>query len=175
MLRAGLAVVAASVLLAYPLGCGKSVDNAVGPAGASAHAEGPGIISIRERTGEGAWRPSLSLRLVKTKLITFSVCALWNESAAADWGTSCASADGAQLPTGTVLRLEQSPVGKAVKRADSPGWGMVAVSDSAALEAVLSNTLNGNKYGTLRYRATLRDTEGKILAASRAMKLVWHR
>ncbi len=40
---------------------------------------------------------------------------------------------------------------------------------------MLSNTLNGNKYGTLHYRVTLRDASGKILATSKSMKLVWHR
>ncbi len=175
MLRAGLALVVASVALALPLASGASVDRAGGPVGGSARADDPGTISIRARTGEGAWRPSLSLKLNKTKLITFAVCALWDQSASAVWNRNCTAADGVKLPDRTVLRLEQSPIGRALKRADSPGWGMVAVSDQAALEAVLSNTLNGNKYGTLHYRVTLRDTAGQILATSRAIKLVWHR
>jgi predicted butyrate kinase (DUF1464 family) len=49
------------------------------------------------------------------------------------------------------------------------------VKDNAALEAVLSNTVSGNKYGTLHYRVTLRDSSGHVLATSNAIKLVWHR
>lgn len=174
MLRAGLALVVASVALAAPLGSGASVDRAGGPGGLRAGVETAGTITIRARTGDGAWRSSLSLKLVKLKLTPFSVCALYNQPANTAWST-CDAPAGAELPAGTVMRLEQSPVARALKRADSPGWGMVAVSDHAELEAVLSNTLNGNKYGTLHYRVTLRDASGKILATSKSMKLVWHR
>jgi hypothetical protein len=73
------------------------------------------------------------------------------------------------------MRLEQSPIRQALKRPDSPGWGMLAVSDQAELEAVLSNTVTGNRYGTMHYRVTLRDASGKVLATSNAIKLVWHR
>ena len=40
---------------------------------------------------------------------------------------------------------------------------------------MLSNTITGNAYGTLRYRVTLRDASGHVLATSNAIKLVWHR
>lgn len=173
MVRAGFALFVAAVALAIPLGSGAAADRAGAPSAGSADA--PGTITIRARTGEGAWRPGLSLQLHKLKLTPFSVCALWNKPAGAPWSVVCHADAAAHLPAGTVMRLEQNPIRLALKRDDSPGWGMLAVSDQAELEAVLSNTITGNTYGTLHYRVTLRDSAGKVLATSNTIKLVWHR
>jgi hypothetical protein len=60
-------------------------------------------------------------------------------------------------------------------RPDSPGWGLLGLSEHPAAEAVLSNTVAGNRLGALRYRATLRNRAGEILATSNTLELVWHR
>lgn len=73
------------------------------------------------------------------------------------------------------MRLEQHPVGRALKRADSPGWGMLAASSTASLGAVLSNTVTGDVLGRFRYRVTLRDTAGKVLVRSNVLPVDWHR
>jgi len=173
VLRAGLALLVAAVALAIPLGSGASVDRTGAPN--ALRDDTPGTITVRARTGEGAWRPSLSLKLQKLKLTPFSVCALWNKPAGTPWSIVCHDDAAGQLPPGTVMRLEQNPIRQALRRDDSPGWGMLAVSSDAELEAVLSNTITGNKYGTLHYRVTLRDSAGKVLATSNTMNLVWHR
>jgi hypothetical protein len=73
------------------------------------------------------------------------------------------------------LRLEQNPVGKALTRDDSPCRGMVGISSTARLGAVLSNTVTGDKFGIFRYRVTLRDDSGKVLATSNRISVRWHR
>jgi hypothetical protein len=77
------------------------------------------------------------------------------------------------LPAGTVLRLEQSPVARALKRADSPGWGMLGSSPDGGLGAVLSNLVTDNRRGTFHYRVTLRDRSNNILVASNTLTVVW--
>jgi hypothetical protein len=130
----------------------------------------------RERTlsiDHGAWQHRLSLKLVKTRLITFSLCAVWDLPAATDF--TCAASRGARLPAGTTMRLEQHPVGRALKRADSPGWGMLATSSTPSVGAVLSNTVTGDVLGRFRYRVTLRDSAGKVLLGSNVFPIDWHR
>lgn len=100
------------------------------------------------------------------------MCAFWNQGPPK---AACRVAPGNRLPPGTVLRLEQRPIGGAIKRADSPGWGMVALSPDAVLEAVLSNAVSGNKLGTFSYRVTLRNRAGRVLGASNTFKAFWHR
>jgi hypothetical protein len=75
----------------------------------------------------------------------------------------------------TTLRLEQDPAGRGIKRADSPGWGMLAASSTASLGAVLSNTVTGDVTGRFRYRVTLRDKAGKVLVRSNVLPIDWHR
>ena len=45
------------------------------------------------------------------------------------------------------MRLEQKPVAKALRRADSPGWGMVGTSSDAGLGAVLSQLVSWQPAG----------------------------
>jgi len=169
--RFALALFAALIALASPL-AGAAVDfPGVGLPGAGS----PGTIGLRARQGQAFWKTSLSLRLVKTRLIAFELCAIWNRPPTSKWGRGCNAAPSNKLPEGTALRLEQSPVRRAIARADSPGWGLLGMSEHAAAEAVLSNPVGGNRLGRLRYRATLRNRAGEILATSNTVELVWHR
>jgi hypothetical protein len=52
---------------------------------------------------------------------------------------------------------------------------MLASSEEPVLEAVLSNTVSGDRPGTVHYRVTLRDPSGKILARSNRFTVTWHR
>jgi hypothetical protein len=130
-------------------------------------------IKLRARTRVGAWRTEMSLRLVKTNLISFSVCAVWDASATRRF--ICAVPNGVRLPDGTVMRLEQHPVKRALKRADSPGWGLLATSTDPSLRAILSNTVTGDRTGRFHYRVTLRDSTGRVLRRSNILTVVWHR
>ena len=78
------------------------------------------------------------------------------------------------MPTGTRLRLEQRPPGPAVQNPDSPGWGRVGSSDSAAFLVPRSDGVAGNKLRHGDYRATLRESGGTILATSNVFTLTWH-
>lgn len=152
------------VLLAFAL-------VAAGGAAAGPAADTPGSILLRARIHQGPWKKSLSIRLVKLRLTEFTVCAIWNHEA----GTAfdCDAASKRRLPAGTILRLEQSPVAKALKKADSPGWGMLGASPDGALGAALSNLVTGNKRGTFHYRVTLRDRAGEVLVTSNRFTVVW--
>jgi hypothetical protein len=130
-------------------------------------------IALRARIDHGAWQRRLSLKLDKTKLISFTLCAVWDAPVTQRF--RCAAPDGTRLPAGATMRLEQSPIGKALTRPDSPGWGMLATSSTASLGAVLSNTVTGDVLGTFRYRVTLRDTAGKVLLSSNLFPIDWHR
>lgn len=165
---AGVAAAALALpcLLPGTVGAGEASHTGVSTT-AAAHA-----ITLRARVRRGPWRRALSIRLVRTSLIEFSVCALWDKPAAASF--NCTSARGTRLPAGTSLRLEQHPVARALRRADSPGWGMLATSEEAALGAALSNTVSGDRFGTVRYRVTLRNAAGKILVRSNVLIVRWH-
>lgn len=167
MRRAVLLLVVAFVVLTSTLASGA----AAGRSGGTRTAEVTGTITLRARLHQGAWRRSLSLRLVKLRLTSFALCAIWNHPAGAAF--DCEAASHTKLPEGTTMRLEQSPVAKALKRADSPGWGMLGASPDGALGAVLSNLVTGNHRGTFHYRVTLRDRAGKILVTSNAFTVVW--
>jgi invasion protein IalB len=164
--RLGLATLAAAL-----------VSTGVVSACASAEAEratpAADSIALRVRIDHGAWQRGVSLQLVKTKLITFSLCAVWD--APSGHVFKCAVPHGVRLPAGTTMRLEQHPVGRSLKRADSPGWGMLAASSTPEVGAVLSNTLTGDVTGTFRYRVTLRDPAGKVLLSSNVLPIHWHR
>ena len=130
--RAALAVLAAALALAIPIAAGAST------AGASANdtATVSGAITLRAKFHQGAWKTSLYLKLVKLRLDSFSLCAIWDHKAGDPFDCDAAAANA--LPEGTILRLEQNPIAKALKRADSPGWGMLGASQDGALGAVLS-------------------------------------
>jgi hypothetical protein len=166
--RAALAVLAAALALAIPIAAGAST------AGASANdtATVSGAITLRAKFHQGAWKTSLYLKLVKLRLDSFSLCAIWDHKPGDPFDCDAAAAN--SQPEGTILRLEQNPIAKALKRADSPGWGMLGASQDGALGAVLSNLLTGNKRGTFHYRVTLRDRTGHVLVTSNPFTLIWH-
>ncbi len=164
MPRVALALVCASVVLASALA---SDAQASGTSKAAT-----GTITLRARYHGGLWQKSLYLKLVKLRLTDFSLCAIWNRPAGETF--DCGPASKRQLPDGTSLRLEQSPIARAIHRADSPGWGMLGSSPDAALGAVLSNLVSGNREGTFRYRVTLRDSTNQLLVASNTLTVVWH-
>jgi hypothetical protein len=163
--RLGLAALAAALVSTGAVSACASAD--------ADRASAVDSIALRARVDHGAWQHRLSLKLVKTKLITFSLCAVWDAPSGSAF--ECAAAHGAPLPAGTTMRLEQHPVGRALKRADSPGWGMLAASSTATVGAALSNTVTGDVTGTFRYRVTLRDRAGKVLLRSNVFPIEWHR
>ena len=163
MPRTAVALLIATVALAAPLA---STARGVGSSRAAA-----GAITLRAQFHQGPWKRSLSLKLVKLKLTDFTLCAIWNWSSSDKF--DCDAAAKQKLPEGTSLRLEQSPIAKAIRSADSPGWGMLGASPNAGLGAVLSNLVTGNRRGTFRYRVTLRDKANKILVTSNTFTAVW--
>src|SRR3989442_9695236 len=178
MPRAILVLVIASIAFACALTFGASIGRTGASAtrvlsGTRTAAADPGIITLRLRYRRGLWKTSLSLKLVKTRLISFSICAIRNYQAGQKY--DCDLDRGAGLSGGMTMRLEQNPVAKALSRADSPGWGMLGVSITGRLGAVLSNTVTGDKFGTFRYRVTLRDSSGKVLATSNPASGPWVR
>jgi hypothetical protein len=162
--RLGLAAVATALVTT-------GLVSACASAGAERTAAADSIV-LRARIDHRPWQHQLSLELVKTKLITFSLCAV--RGAPSNSTFECA-AHGARLPAGTTLRLEQHPVGRALERADSVGWGMLAASSTATVGAALSNTVTGDVIGTFRYRVTLRDSAGRVLRSSNVLPIDWHR
>ena len=118
------------------------------------------------------WKTALYLKLVKTKLTTFTACGIRNYHAGDKFDCEASTA---RLPEGAIMRLEQSPIGKALRRDDSPGWGMLGSSITQKIGTALSNVLTGDKIGTYRYRVTMRDPSGTVLATSNIVKVTWHR
>ena len=165
MLRSAVVLLVASVALTTSLSAGASPRTRHGP---TAEAD---QVTLRAKFHQGPWKKSLSLRLVKLRLISFQLCAIWNYQAGAAF--DCDAAARNKLPAGTTMRLEQNPVAKAVRRADSPGWGMLGTSSDGGLGAVLSQLVSGNRRGTFHYRVTLRDRSSHILATSNTFTLVW--
>jgi len=169
--RATIIVTAVSLALFWPL-----VSGASRPATTSKpvarHAAAADHITTRLRYKNGPWVTKLSLKLNKYKLNPFRVCGVFNWPAARRF--TCLGA-GSPLPRGTSVRIEQTPIEEAMKRPDSPGWGMVGLATTPLVKVVLSNTETGNHTGTFYYRVTLRDVAGKILLTSNKVKLVWHK
>jgi hypothetical protein len=130
------------------------------------------ISLLAGRTNTGPWVRSLSLEHGPDGQPTgFFVCAAWDEARVRD---GCDAAPGAELPTGTVLRLEQRPVGSAVASADSPGWATVGTSEVAELRVPLSDFVSGLDVDTATYRVTLRPRGGgQALATSNPITVVW--
>jgi hypothetical protein len=130
-------------------------------------------LTLRGRSPGWGWTTSMSRRLVRTRIIPFTVCAVWDQPASRPFDCTAAVA---RLPRGTELRLEQKPAGQGIKRRDSPGWGMVGLSHTAILRVPLSNAVTGNRYGTVRFRVTLRRRDsGAIVYRSNPLVLRWRR
>ena len=166
-----LALLIVSLTLAAAVAAGASGGNAA--RGARVETTAATQITLRgRRPARGPWRSYLWLKLVRSEVINFTVCAVWKQPPPHQ---ACRAARGNQLPRGTTMRLEQRPIASALRRADSPGWGMVGASPEAALEAVLSNTVSGNRVGTFSYRVTLRNASGRVLATSNTFRAFWHR
>jgi hypothetical protein len=176
--RAVLTVVVAGAALVWPL----AIDASADPVGARTAVAGPSSeriarqddskLTLRLRTRLGPWKKSLYLKLNKQRLSSFSACGIrnWDGTEMFD----CEVAAG-RLPGGNFLRLEQSPRAKALARADSPGWGMLGLTSSTRVGVVVSNVVTGNRYGTYRYRVTLRNASGQVLATSNIVSVTWHR
>lgn len=102
---------------------------------------------------------------------SFYVCAAWDEARLPE---GCEAAPGAKLPEGTVLRLEQRPMGSALAIPGSPGWGTVGTSEVAELEIPLSDFVAGLDVKTVSYRVTLRHVDGgPALAISNPFTVRW--
>ena len=124
------------------------------------------------RTNTGSWVESLSLEHGPDGVPTnFFVCAAWDEARSPD---GCDAAPGAKLPRGTVLRLEQRPIGATVASPDSPGWATVGTSDAAELQVPLSDFVSGLDVDKATYRVTLRPRAGgDALATSNPITVTW--
>jgi hypothetical protein len=131
-----------------------------------------GHITVRVRYKNGPWSTRLSVKLHRYLLNEFRVCGVWNWPATRRF--TCLGA-GEKLPSRTLLRMEQNPIGKAMRRADSPGWGLLGISSDPVIKTPLSNAVTNNVLGTFYYRATLRDFQGHVLLTSNKVSFTWHR
>jgi hypothetical protein len=122
----------------------------------------------------GPWVRSLSLEHGEDGVpVGFYVCAAWDAARAPE---ACDAAPGAKLPPETILRLEQRPVGSALTKPDSPGWGVVGTSENAELHVPLSDFVSGVDVGKATYRVTLRSIDGgPALATSDVFTVTWAR
>jgi hypothetical protein len=172
--RAVLTVFIAGVALVGPFAVGASAERSAlaAPSCARTAQQDDSKLTLRLRTRLGPWKTSLYLKLNKNKLSTFSACGIRNWDGAERF--DCEATAG-RLPGGNFLRLEQSPRAKALQRSDSPGWGMLGLTSNTRVGVVVSNVLTGNKYGTYRYRVTLRNGSGQVLATSNIVKVTWHK
>jgi hypothetical protein len=163
MPRALFALLVASLALSSPLACDASGGKEATVAGVTTGA-GAKIVLRGRQGSQGPWRHYLWLKLVKVEVISFSVCAIWNRASSPP--PSCRAPRGTRLPRGTIMRLEQRRAG--------PGWRVVGISRDAALEAVLSNAVSGNRPGAVSYRVTLRSAVGRVLGTSNTFKVFWN-
>jgi hypothetical protein len=176
--RALLTVGVAGAALVWPFADGASANRNAGrtalaaPSGERASRQDDSKLTLRLRTRLGPWKKSLYLRLNKNKLSTFSACGIRNWDGTEKFDCEVASG---RLPGGNFLRLEQSPRAKALARPDSPGWGMLGLTSSTRVGVVVSNVVTGNRYGTYRYRVTLRNASGLVLATSNIVTVTWHK
>ena len=142
--------------------------------GRPAEAAAAHTITLRGKFAGSGWVRTLSRKLNKNRLIPFTLCAVWDHPSGKQF--DCLPVPGSSLPPGTDLRLEQKPAGHGLRRADSPGWGMLAMSPTAVLKAPLSNDVTGNTFGTVRFRVTLRErATGRIVYRSNPFLLRWTR
>jgi hypothetical protein len=168
--RAILLTALVSIALASPLVSGASPTAVHGKP--TARQAVSGHFTMRVRYKNGPWVTRLALKLKRYQLMEFKLCGVWDWPAARRF--TCLGA-GTPLPARTTARMEQSPIGAALKRDDSPGWGMVGLSTDPVVKAPLSNTTTGNKYGPYYYRVTLRDPQGAVLVTSNKVTVVWLR
>jgi hypothetical protein len=168
VLRMPLIAVSATLALA----AGTAFASSEPQASSAPAARAATSVQVWVKTRGGPWRKSLSLKLRKAKLSVFYVCATYKQSLAA--GARCESSVHIDEP-GALLKIEQSPVKKAQKRPESPGWGLVAAGDHKVVQAELSNLVTGDNFGTFKYRAALRSLEGRPIATSRVVRVTWHR
>ena len=176
--RLGLITLLLATVLAA--GCSGSEDDAgtktaadTGTGAATVAAPKDAKITLRTgRTNAGPWVESLSLEHGPDGIPTsFFVCAAWDEARSPE---ECDAVPGAELPAGTVLRLEQRPVGAAAASPDSPGWATVGTSDEAELEVPLSDFVSGLNVDKATYRVTLRPRAGgDALATSNPITVTW--
>ena len=172
MPRVLLALLAVSLVLSCFPASGTVAAGAT-PPGAADGAKQAAPIVLRGRVGlAGPWRRYLWLKLVRFDITSFSVCAIWNRSSPPP--PNCHAAPEDRLPQGTVLRLEQRLPLSRLRRASSRVWRTVGISRDAALTAVLSNTVSGNRLGVVEYRVTLRGASGRIFRISNTFKVFWH-
>ena len=155
-----------SVFLALALVLAVSLAPAAGagpatPNGVSADSASPFLLRGR-RQAIGPWQRYLWLKHTRFNVIHFSVCGAWNQA----MSPTCAVAQGNALPQGSMLKLEQK-VGS--------GWRTVGVSLEPTLQAVLSNTVARNRYGTVAYRVTLRSEANRVVRTSNLFKVFWSR
>ena len=136
---------------------------------------GASKITLRGATeNTGPWVHSLSLEHGEDGVpVGFYVCAAWDAARAPE---ACDTAPGAKLPPETILRLEQRPVGSALTKPDSPGWGVVGTSENVELHVPLSDFVSGVDVGKATYRVTLRNIDGgPALATSDMFTVTWAR
>jgi hypothetical protein len=171
MPRARFAALAALLCLSSALASGVS-GAGTGPSSATRVTTGAAApIVLRGRQGSyGPWRRYLWLKLVKVELTSFSVCAVWNRASPPP--PTCHAARGDRLPRGTIMRLEQR-LARSPLRRGSPGWRTVGTSRDAALTAVLSNAVSGNRPGAVSYRVTLRNASGRVYRTSNTFRVFW--
>jgi hypothetical protein len=152
------------------LACSLASGASAGPSSSTGF-EKPAVatIKLRGRTGiEGAWRTILRLKLRRGGIPTsFSLCGVWGDPPVLT--AECDPGSGERLPDGSMLRLEQS------RKAVGGVWKRVGQSLGTAVEGVLSNSVAGNRLGTVYYRVTLRQSStGQVLRTSNTFRVIWH-
>jgi hypothetical protein len=172
MPRALFAAFAVSLGLSFALASGVSGAGTRPSSAAGAMTGAAAPIVLRGRPGsQGPWRRYLWLKLDRNDVTSFSVCAIWNRTSPPP--PTCHAAPGARLPRGTVMRLEQLAGRSRLRRGASRRWRTVGTSRDAALTAVLSNAVAGNRPGAVLYKVTLRNRAGRIYRTSNTFKVFW--
>ena len=105
MLRSVVVLLVASVALTTSLSAGAS------PTSRHVTTAEADQVSLRAKFHQGPWKKSLSLRLVKLRLISFQLCAIWNYQAGAAF--DCDAAARNKLPAGTIMEGLTNPVATA--------------------------------------------------------------
>ena len=160
MQRALLAVLVVTLALAV-----STAAVAAGSGPARTTAADTSKIVLRGRQGiQGPWRRYLWLKLQRFGITSFTVCAVRDVTSLSP---TCRPPSGDRLPTGAILKLEQGRPGH--------GWRTVAISREVALQAVLSNTVTGNRLGATSYRVTLRNSAGRAVETSNVFRVYWTR
>lgn len=166
MARVLFALLAGSLVLSSPLAACASAGASPSSTAGVTTATAEKIVLGGRRGIEGPWRSYLRFKLVRGGIPkSFILCAVWDQSSLSP---TCRVARGKTLPHGTMMRLEQ-------RRVRSAGWKRVGLSTDAALEAVLSNSVSGNRLGVVSYRVTLRNASGGVLATSNTFRVFWRK